>query len=401
MSTRLHVTMHARAFGEEHRVSTPFELLYDLVFVVAVASLVTQFAHAAVGGELAGHIVPFVMVFFAIWWGWMNFTWFSSGYDTGDVVYRVLGVVQMAGVLVLAAGVPAAFEQTDYRLIVAGYVVMRVAQIALWVRAAVEHPATRHVSIRYAIGIGVVQVLWLLRLLLPPEWQVLSFFVLVTAEMLVPLWANRSGDDPWHPGHIAERYGLFVIIILGEGVLAASNGLQAALAASGGSVSLVVIGLAGLVILVALWWLYFLEPAEEGLTRRSGVSFYWGYGHIFLFIAIAGVGAGLEVAVEVAGHHTEVPDSLAGWVVAVPVALFMVLLWALSTPLVLRRVVRAAAVFPAALLILVAPVTTGSIGLVGVIVLIALLAAAVVGVTLFLNRHPVIVDASTASKEHS
>ena len=50
------------------------------------------------------------MVFFAIWWAWMNFTWFASAYDTDDAPYRVLTLVQMAGVLVLAAGVPTAFD---------------------------------------------------------------------------------------------------------------------------------------------------------------------------------------------------------------------------------------------------------------------------------------------------
>ncbi|CAN5161997.1 low temperature requirement protein A [soil metagenome] len=395
MRALVHVPMRARAADEEHRVSTPFELLFDLVFVVAIASLVTQFAHAVVEGQLADHTGPFLMVFFAIWWAWLNFTWFSSGYDSGDVVYRLLGVVQMGGVLVLAAGVPAAFENIDYRVITIGYLIMRLGQVGLWIRAAVEHPATRHVSTRYAIGITVVQILWLLRLLLPLELQVLTFAVLVLAEFLVPVWANRSGDDPWNPRHIAERYGLFVIIILGEGVLAASNGVQAALADSAGTGTLIVVGVAGLLILVGLWWVYFLEVPEEGLARRSALTYYWGYGHVLLFAALAAVGAGLEVGVEVAGHHTEIAPSLAGWVVAVPVALSLVLIWALNRPLSGGNVVPAYATFPAAGLMLLAPVTTGSIGVAGVLVVVALLTAAVVAVSLATGRRSDTVDTST------
>ncbi|MCU1415948.1 MAG: low temperature requirement protein, partial [Schumannella sp.] len=381
-----HVRMRARRSDEEHRAATPFELLFDLVFVVAVASLVTQFAHAIVHGDLATHIGPFLMVFFAIWWAWVNFTWFSSGYDTGDVIYRLLGTVQMGGVLVLASGVPAAFERTDYVLITAGYAIMRVAMVALWVRAAVEHPATRSASATYAIGISIVQVLWLVRLLLPPEVQVASFVVLVLAEFSVPVLANRLGDDPWHPGHIAERYGLFMIILLGEGVLAASNGVQAALAAAGGSVPLVVVGAAGFLILVGLWWLYFLEPAEEGLAHNRRLSFYWGYGHVFLFAAVAAVGAGLEVAVQVVSHHTAVPDVTAGLVVAVPVALVLVLVWVLHRPLVVHQVVTGIAVLPAATLMIAAALAAPVLTVAGVVVAVAVLTAVAVTITLLRQR---------------
>jgi low temperature requirement protein LtrA len=64
--------------------------------------------------------MPFLQVFFAIWWAWMNFIWFAWSYDTDDVLYRLLTMVQMAGVLVLAAGVPAAFEDPDYGVITIG-----------------------------------------------------------------------------------------------------------------------------------------------------------------------------------------------------------------------------------------------------------------------------------------
>ncbi|MEO5919651.1 MAG: low temperature requirement protein A [Pseudolysinimonas sp.] len=384
---RLHVRMRARADDETHRTATPFELLFDLVFVVAVASLVAQVAHAAVDGSLGLSVIAFPQVFFAIWWAWMNFTWFSSGYDTDDVIYRVLGTIQMAGVLVLAAGVPSAFERFDYTTVTVGYLIMRVGLVGLWVRAAIEHPETRALSRRYAIGISVAQLLWVARpLLFPTFLPIPVFFGLAAFELLVPVWANRVGRDPWHPGHIAERYGLFVIILLGEGVLAATNGVQAALAASGLTGSLVVVGLAGLVILVALWWIYFLQPAAEGLTLHRERSFYWGYGHYFLFAAVAAVGAGIEVAVETTGHHTDVAPTTAGLVVAVPVALVLMLVWALHRPLVEHSQVPAIAVFPAAVLVVAVALAAPVIGIPGVVVAIAVLTIAVVAVTIGMRR---------------
>src|SRR6187200_258979 len=129
---RLHWRMGARDTAEAHLAASPLELLFDLTFVVAVAQLVVQLAHGIEGGHGADEVGPFLEVFFAIWWAWMNFTWFASSYDTDDVPYRLLTLLQMGGVLVLAAGVPSAFDVGDYRTVTAGYLIMRVALVLLW-----------------------------------------------------------------------------------------------------------------------------------------------------------------------------------------------------------------------------------------------------------------------------
>src|SRR4051812_16620960 len=120
---RLHVPMRGRSATEPHRASSPLELLYDLTFVVGVSSIAAKLVHGIAGGNAGGTIVLYLMVFFAIWWAWINFTWFASAYDTDDALYRVFTLVQMAGVLVIAAGVS---DRVDFRAIVIGYVIMRV-----------------------------------------------------------------------------------------------------------------------------------------------------------------------------------------------------------------------------------------------------------------------------------
>src|SRR5262245_21403908 len=162
----IRIRMEARAIDEPHRASSQLELLFDLTFVVAVASVTAQLAHRIAGGHGIDGVTPFLQVFFAIWWAWMNFTWFASSYDTDDVLYRLLTLVQMAGVLVLAAGVPAAVNETDYLAITLGYLIMRTGLVALWVRAGIEDPVGRATARRYAIGISVLQVGWVLRLVL-------------------------------------------------------------------------------------------------------------------------------------------------------------------------------------------------------------------------------------------
>ena len=386
--TLLRVRMQPRAVDEPHRVSSPLELLVDLTFVVAIAQIAAQLAHATEEGHLGETVLPFAMVFFAIWWAWMNFTWFASGYDTDDVPYRLLTLAQMGGVLVLAAGVPTAFEEGDYTAITVGYAIMRFALVSQWLRVAVSTPAQRVSALRSAGGFSLVQVGWLLRLLLPEEVGVPSFLVLVLAELAVPLWALRAGESSWHPHHIAERYGLFTIILLGEGVLAGVNGVQQAVTESGVGVPLVVVAACALVIVFALWWLSFLHPSGELLERRRDLSFRWGYAHFVIFAALGALGAGLEVAVAATAGHLEASDTVVGGAVAVPVAAFLVMLWAVHLPLGERRPLRAALVLPAALAVLATPLLAAPLGVTAALAAVALLCAALVCTALLLPSLP-------------
>ena len=378
--------MTARAVDEPHRASTQLELLFDLTFVVAIAAVVAQLGHGVAEGHAAEVVGPFLQVFFAVWWAWMNFTWFASSYDTDDVPYRLLTLLQMGGALVLAAGVPSAFGDGDYRAVTLGYLLMRVALVAQWLRAAREDPEGRGTALRYAAGISAVEILWLARQLvaelgvLRGTALVVVFLALVVAELAVPVWAERSRTTSWHPHHIAERYSLFTIILLGESVLAVSTGIADVLG-SGLHGSLVVVAGSGLVLLFALWWLYELEPSADGLSTRRGRSFLWGYGHYGVFAALAALGAGLEVAVRQAGTH----DILGpGYAVAVPTAAFLALLWISHSPIVPRSPVRPSVLFGAAALVLLAPMVGAGVG--AIVALVALVTTATVVVTVVLTR---------------
>ena len=141
--------MPPRDTHEEHRTATPLELFFDLTFVVAIAQAGSSLHHGLVDGDAGDALLSFPLVFFAIWWAWMNFTWFASAYDNDDVAYRLTVFVLMTGVLILAAGVPRAFDDQDFGVITLGYVVMRLAMVGLWLRAAAQHPEGR--SVRAAL----------------------------------------------------------------------------------------------------------------------------------------------------------------------------------------------------------------------------------------------------------
>ena len=143
-------------------------------------------------------------------------------------------------------------------------------------------------------------------------------------ELAVPIWAERAGDDLWHPGHIAERYGLFTIIVLGESVLAATRGPGGA--RRGRRVDRPgrdrVTG--GLLIVFGMWWLYFAEPVGDG-AGDAAMAFLWGYGHYLVFAAIGALGAGLEVAVESAPHEAHAGERTAAFAM-LPVAVTLLVI---------------------------------------------------------------------------
>ncbi|MEU8920926.1 low temperature requirement protein A [Kitasatospora sp. NPDC048545] len=316
---------------EPHRVATPLELFFDLCFVVAVGQAGRELAHSLAAGHYAEGLRGYSLAFFAIWWAWMNFTWFASAYDCDDVPYRVTTLVQIAGVLILAAGVPRLFATQDLTLAITGYVVMRLAMVTQWLRAAAgEQGEARRVALRYALGITLCQVGWVVVLFLPQDVRPYVVPIGVLCELAVPVVAELRAQTSWHPHHISERYGLFTLIVLGETVAAATVAVQSAVDEHEGLGRLVPVAIGGLLICFAAWWIYFARPVHEHL-RSNRQAFAWGYGHYLVLGSAAAIGAGLEVAVESAGHKAEISETAATATVTVPTALYLVTVWFLHS----------------------------------------------------------------------
>lgn len=337
--------MTGRDPDEAHRSATPLELFFDLVFVAAFSQAGSQAAHLL---EL-GHFVPatfgFVFAIFAIAWAWINYAWLASAYDNDDIFFRVATMVQMIGVIVLALGLPQTFTSIDEggalenRAVVLGYVIMRVAVIALWVRAARHDPAHRRTAVTYAVLVSAAQVGWITLLVANPPLTgaIVAWGVLVAFELAVPIIAQRrGGPTPWHPHHIAERYGLLVIITLGEIVLGTILAISAVVEEQGWDLEAVLVTVGGTMLAFALWWVYFIMPSARVLARHRERSFAWGYGHIVIFGSLAATGAGLHVAAYVIEGAAHIDDTTALLTVVVPVAVFSTALFTLYT-LLLRE----------------------------------------------------------------
>jgi low temperature requirement protein LtrA len=125
-----------------------------------------------------------------------------------------------------------------------------------------------------------------------------------------------------------RRAGLFTIIMLGEAVSAATIAIRTSLDSGEHLSDLLSLAVAGIVIVFALWWLYF-DRSAHGLLTSLRTSILWGYGHYFIFASAAAVGAGLAVSVDFDSGHAEISGTVAGYAVALPTAIYLVFVWLL------------------------------------------------------------------------
>ncbi|MEV5914762.1 hypothetical protein DMH25_30815 [Streptomyces sp. WAC 01325] len=323
--------LSARGRGETHRVATPLELFFDLCFVVAIAQAGIELVHAVAESHAGEGILNYAMVFFAIWWAWMNFTWFASAYDNDDVLYRVVTLLQIAGVLVLAAGISQAFEDHEYLAVLIGYVIMRLALVGQWLRVARSSSGPeRRMALRYAGGVLLCQIGWVGLVVLPEDVRPWWFLAMAVLEMCVPPFAEREHPTSWHPHHIAERYGLFTIIVLGETIAAATVAVKTGIDENDALGDLLPIAAGGLLIIFAAWWIYFVVPIH-GHLRSNRQAFLWGYGHYVVFASAAAIGAGLEVAVEQTVGKAHISTLAASAAVTLPTALYLLTVWLLHS----------------------------------------------------------------------
>ena len=334
---------HTRRMGgrdpnQFHRVATPLELLFDLTFVISFGLAASQFAHALAEGHYATALIGFGFAGFAISWAWINFSWFSSAYDTDDWIFRVVTMVQMIGVLVLAIGLPRMFaslergRHLDNSVMVLGYVIMRVAMVFQWLRAARQDPARRRACLTYAAAISIAQFGWLAQIIfdVPVGLFLILTCILLAIELAGPFIAERKdGGTPWHAHHIAERHSLFAIIALGEGVVGTVATLSAVVEEQGWTMDAALVCIAGTGLTFGIWWVYYLLPSASILQVHRDRAFVWGYGQMAIVSSIIATGAGLHVAAYFIEYNAHISAFATVLSVAIPVGVFLGLIYAL------------------------------------------------------------------------
>jgi low temperature requirement protein LtrA len=245
---------------------TPLELFFDLVFV---------FALTQVTGFLADHLTWIGMLegaalLVVLWWAWGAYSWLTNAVPAEEVIpARLVILTSMAAMLVASLAVPDAFGEYGV-LFGLAYFVVRVLHVALFVLATGNTPESQQAMLRLAPGFLAAPVLLIVAGFADGLAQGALWAVALAIDLGVSFVRGVSGFRV-HAGHFVERYGLIVIIALGESIVAIGVGASG-LKIGAGVVAAAVLGVA---LAAALWWAYFdlvMLVAERRLSAAKGAE---------------------------------------------------------------------------------------------------------------------------------
>jgi low temperature requirement protein LtrA len=213
-----------------------------------------------------------------------------------DPLHRLLLFAQMFAIATMAVSVATAFGAGSAAF-AGSYFAVRAVLVLLYLRAWRALPDARPLTGRYAVGFGLAALVWLASAFVPPPYRLAWWILGLALEFYVPLSAGSRRLQHLLPPdgpHVAERYGLFTIIVLGESFIKVVGGLSGpgltldALVASG----------LGFVVVAGVWWLYFDHTHGTASRTTPAARYLWIYGHLPLTIGITAIGVGLKKLVQ-------------------------------------------------------------------------------------------------------
>ena len=305
----------------EERTASRLELFFDLAYVLVIAELVSVYSKN-LGWDGA---VTFVGLFAVTWWSWVTVTLYANRFDTNDVIYRL---AKLGGTLAVLGMAASATEATGIRAgtFAACYLTTRILLLALYARAYRHVAQARATIVIYLGGTGAAVLLWGTSLAIAGSGRYLLWAIGILVEALAPLVATRFGGGvPLHLDHLPERFGLLVILVLGESVASVVVGVHD----TNWKLPSVLVGLICFVAVAALWWTYFdlggaagkRRLVADGEDQESGIADAYIYGHMPLTLGLATLAVGIE---HVILHPDGVPPAAARWAVHGGAALFLV-----------------------------------------------------------------------------
>ena len=284
--------------NDEHRV-TPLELFFDLAFVFGF----TQVTSLLVDDPSWGGVFRGMLVLAALWWAWTGYAWFTSTLDVDEGGVRLAMLAAMAAVLFVALAVPGAFGD-DAVLFGLAYFVVRAIHLVLYASVSRDDPDLRGALLRIVPSELLGASLLVVAAFLDGDARIAMWVLALAVDYLGPAFTNLEG---WRiaPEHFAERHGLVILIALGESIIAIGVGTGLEI------VPKVMVGAGlGIVVVSALWWLYFDVAAifqRTRLLQATGVEqarlalSSFSYLHLPMVAGVVLFAFGLEDAL----HHID------------------------------------------------------------------------------------------------
>jgi low temperature requirement protein LtrA len=294
-------SLHFEEERDEHRKVTWLELFFDLFFVVTIA----QLTHALSAHPTWIDFFKFVVLFIPVWWVWIGFTYYNERFESGGLENRLFTFGLMIPVIGLAVFGHHGLDVT-FRGFVLSYVCARVVITLMWFRATLFVNEFRKAGFRFVIGFSLSIVLATAAAFSGEGLKYILFGLALAIDVLTPFSTLRMHHDlpRFSSSKLPERFGLFIIIVLGEMVVGIVNGLAELEHFTN---PLVIESILGVALGLGMWWIYFdfigRRPPKEG----PGWAFAWGYLHMPLVITIAATGAGVA---NVIGHAGELSPAV-------------------------------------------------------------------------------------------
>lgn len=323
-------TLHVGRGGSASRL----ELFFDLAYVLVILEL----AHSLYADLSLHGLLVLGGLFTAIWFSWMGFTLYANRFDTDDLVFRLAKLTATAAIAGCAASVSDAVGKYAVPF-AASYLLGRVVLLGLYARAWAHVPQARSTINVYLTCVSASTIVWAISIPTGGNTRYWLWAVAVLIDAAGPALATLRTDRlPLHIEHLPERFGLLVILVLGEAVGGAARGMHDASWAG----PALTVGILGFLIAASLWWTYFdvtattssnrlqqAEPTDDddadsdshvddepAAGQRHDLFIY---GHFPLALGVVLVGVGLEGLTV----HPETPGPSAfAWTLAGGLALF-------------------------------------------------------------------------------
>jgi low temperature requirement protein LtrA len=289
--------------AETERRSTWLELFYDLIFAIGVIAL---------GNELRDHTtwfgaLRFVVLGVPLWWAWVGHTLYSTRFDTDDLIHRLLTFVQMIGAAYMGVQLPSAFAGEPHGF-AAGYIVTRIVLLLFYIRVLRYVPEARQATGVYLIGVGAGAALWTISLWLAEPYNYAVWVLGMAVDLLAPIVGRlRVPPLPIHTSHVPERFGLFILIVLGDCVLWAITMTMN----SPRDGTAMTAGMCTFIIAAAIWWLYFGYMGAATMDTSVGIGQHFIYWHLPVTLSLVALGSGLSRAIADVHRHVSSPETMA------------------------------------------------------------------------------------------
>lgn len=294
--------IHTGKDVDEEKKATWLELFYDLIFVAVVA----QLAHKLATNTTAIGVFKYITLFVPVWWVWIASTYYSNRFIVGgDAGHKLFVFLKMVFICIFAYSVHDAFGERGAYFALA-YAALRIIHVIMWHRADKSNPVFHKVSLYFTIGYLTAAALWIASVFVSVKYRYILWSVGMTIDILTPFTTMKMQQKIPNINivHLPERFGLFIIVALGESIIGTANGIAAQHHLTISNASL---GLCGLIIAFSIWWIYF----EQIMNNPFGGGIWWGlswtYLHFPIIVAVTAIGSSITHMV---GHHTENTKSL-------------------------------------------------------------------------------------------